>query len=126
MSTEVTEPAPKPKKKQYGFELGSPEWRTEMERRRAERIANGDTRAKGGRDRKATREEAKEQALEKLVPRAIKELEKQLSDEDPKIRQTAAIKILEWGKGKPRQTVENVGEQTTVIRYETGAIGSAN
>ena len=109
-----------------GLKLGSPEWVEWMKQKKAEKVAAGDTAAKGGAQKKPTREEAREKALERLVPQAIKKLESQMNSEDERIAQTAAIKILEWGKGKPKQVVENTGEQTTVIRYETSAIGSEN
>lgn len=90
-----------------------------VEIRRA-KAAAGDKGAMGGRPRtKRTRSEAEEDALQKMVPKALKVLEEQLDDPDERVRQSAAVKVLEWGKGKPSQSVKIDGDQTHTIRYET-------
>ncbi len=55
----------------------------------------------GGRPKKPSREEAREAALERLVPKALSALEAQLDSEDERIAQVASIKLMEWGWGKP-------------------------
>lgn len=106
----------KPKKRRGA----SPERMRELVEIRRAKAAAGDTRALGGRPRtRRTRTEAEEDALQKLVPKALKVLEEQLDDPDESVRQRAAVKVLEWGKGKPAQTVQVNGDQTHTIRYET-------
>jgi hypothetical protein len=123
-----------------GLKLGSPEWVQMMKDKKAAKIAAGDTNAKGGTGPKPTKQEARDRELEKLVPSAIKVLKSQMQGEpcacphcgetidipDFKLQQSAAVRVLEWGKGKPRQTVEQVGETVQVIRYESAALGSTN
>lgn len=67
------------------------------------------------------RAQYKKDKLEQLLPKAYKVLETQLDHKDPRIAQMAAIKVLEWVKGKPSQTVKMDGEQVHTIRYETVA-----
>ena len=100
----------------------SPEFMREMTRRRVEAQARGEVK-RGGKPRtQFTKAEKEAAALEKLMPRALKVLEEQLGDPDARIRQSAAIKIFEYVKGKPTQKVEaNVDQTIHAIRYETVA-----
>lgn len=98
----------------------SPERMRELVEIRRAKAAAGDKRALGGRPRtKRTRTEAEEDALTRLVPKAMKVLEEQLDDPDEGVRHRAAVKVLEWGKGKPAQSIKVDGDQTHTIRYET-------
>lgn len=75
---------------------------------------------KGGRPRKPRRTDAIERALEELEPKAIKVLREQLDHEDPRIQQSAAIKVIEYSRGKPTQQIK---QETTVtaIEYKSAA-----
>lgn len=97
----------------------TPEEMREMTRLRLE-MAKTDPSKLGGRPRtRRKKSEVEEDAINKLVPRAIQVLEEQLYDDDPQTRQRAAVKILEWGKGKPAQSVKVEGDSVHTIRYET-------
>ena len=58
----------------------------------------------GGRPRKPTVEEARAAALERLVPRSVAVLERHLDSGRPDAWR-AAVKVLEWGWGKPADQV---------------------
>lgn len=87
--------------------------------------AKTDPSKKGGRKpepkNKDLREQAKQDKMNELLPKAYTVLEKQLDHRDARIAQMAAIKVIEWVKGKPSQTVKMDGEQVHTIRYETVA-----
>ena len=72
---------------------------------------------------KFSRAEATERALARLEPQALKVLADQVNDEnlDPGDRRAAAIKILEYRRGKPTQAIKVDGQQVTTIRFETAA-----
>jgi hypothetical protein len=90
----------------------------EMTRKRME-MAKTDPTKLGGRRRKPRITEIEADAIAKLVPKAIRVLEEQLDSEDETIQARAAVKILEWGKGKPAQSLKLEGEQLHTLRYET-------
>jgi HEAT repeat protein len=114
---EVIAEAIQPKKKSQG---ASAERMRELVEIRRKYAREGRPEAMGGRPRtKRSRAEAEEDALQKMVPKALKVLEEQLDDPDERVRQSAAVKVLEWGKGKPSQSVKIDGDQTHTIRYET-------
>lgn len=93
----------------------------ELTKIRMEKIKNGEL--KSGPPRRPTREEAVNRALERLEPVALKVLEKQLKDEnlDPSDRRAAAIKIIEYRRGKPTQALKVDSQQVSTIRFETAA-----
>lgn len=62
------------------------------------------------------REQATEDLIGKLEPRALTVIEENLYDEDPKIRQQAAFKLLEYTRGKPVQKIENTQVSEVVYR----------
>ncbi len=78
-----------------------------------------------GRPLKPTHDEAREEALKRLAPRALQKLEEQLESEDDRIAQTAALRILEWQWGKPTTPVEDVTERPTAILWEHPAMEGA-
>lgn len=91
-------------------------------RERRDEMAKLDPTKKGGRPRtKFTKKEATEHALERLEPMALKVLERQLKSPDERVRQAAAVKILEWKRGKPGQSIKVDQDAVTTIRYETVA-----
>jgi hypothetical protein len=99
---------------------GTPEWMRHITKARMEQ-AKTDPAKKGGRPRKPTREEAEAKALDRMLPKAYKVLEEQLDDEDERVRQKAAIDVINRVKGKAPQTIKTVGEQVHTIRYESAA-----
>jgi hypothetical protein len=101
---EAIQPEEPPKKKSRG---ASPERMRELVEIRRQYALNGHPEKQGGRP------------LLRMVPRALKVLEEQLDDPDERIRQSAAVKVLEWGKGKPAASIKIDGDQTHTIRYET-------
>lgn len=116
----ASQPEPEPEKKKAHSRGASPERMRELVEIRRKYAREGHPEKMGGRPRtKRTRREAEEDALARMVPRALKVLEEQLDDPDERIRQSAAVKVLEWGKGKPTQSVKIDGDQTHTIRYET-------
>ena len=127
MTGELTTPAPKgeidaplevapAKKKSPGR---SAEAMREMTRERVRRQKAGEI-PMGGRARiRRKRHEIEEDAIQKLIPQALKVLEEQLYDPDERVRQAAAVKVLEWGRGKPQQAVKVEGDSVHTIRYET-------
>lgn len=100
---------------------GNAEHMAKMLRIRQEKLARGEI--KTGPPRKVTREQAVDNALARLEPVALKLLEKQLKDEnlDPGDRRAAAIKILEYRRGKPTQALKVDSQQVSTIRFETAA-----
>ena len=111
------QPPPKPKYRPKG---ASRERMLELVEIRRQKAAAGDKGAMGGRPHtKLKRAEVEAKALARMVPKALKVLEEQLDDPDERVRQSAAVKVLEWGKGKPAQSVKIDGDQTHTIRYET-------
>lgn len=111
-----------PKKGQRG---ASKEYLAAIRQRRNE-MAKYDPSKIGGRPRKArlSRAQATELALERLEPMALRVLEVQLKSVDERVRQNAAIKILEWKRGKPGQTIKVDQETVHTIKYETVAFGA--
>jgi len=105
-----------------GQNRGSPPERMkELTRIRLERMKT-DPSARGGRPRtKYTRAEAEAAALERMMPKALKVLESQLDSKDLRVQQSAAIKVLEYVKGKPVQQINQQLAQVTEIRYESAA-----
>jgi len=108
-----------PRKGQRG---ASKEYMDALRARRKE-MAKTDPTKNGGRHKKPrlTRAQATEAALDRLEPMALRVLESQLKSVDERVRQTAAIKILEWKRGKPSQQIKVDGEQVHTVRYETVA-----
>ena len=68
-----------------------------------------------------SREEVEEHALEKMLPRALEVIREQLESPDAKVRQQAAVKVLEYVKGKPTQTIQQELHQVSKIVYESAA-----
>jgi hypothetical protein len=98
-----------------------PERMRELTRMRME-MAETDPSKKGGRPRtRFTKAEAEERALEKMLPKALAVLNIQLDSVDERVRQSAAVKVLEYVKGKPVQQIQQQVAQITEIRYETAA-----
>jgi hypothetical protein len=92
-----------------------------MNARRRE-LARTDPSRLGGRPRKVTTSEAREIALAELRPKALRVLEEQLEHRDPAIRQRAAIRVLEWCDGRPRQSIDIASrDQPSTIVYVTAA-----
>ena len=114
-----------PTKPQYRIKGASRERMLEITKIRQAKIAAGDLSARGGTGRtKFTRAEREEAALAKLMPKALKVLQEQLDDDDPRVRQSAAIKVMEYVKGKPTQTLkQDIDQRVTAIRFETAAFG---
>jgi len=110
-----------PKKGQRG---ASKEYMNALRKRRNE-MAKFDPSKNGGRPKrpKMTRAQATEAALERLEPMALRVLEVQLKSVDERVRQNAAIKILEWKRGKPGQNINVNSDTVHTIRYETIAFG---
>lgn len=79
----------------------------------------------GAAKRKFKRAEIEQNAIEALVPRAIKVLEAQIDNDelDPADRRAAAKMILDWGKSKPATKIEQKVDGVTAIRFETVAFG---
>lgn len=125
----VTEPVPakKPVKKtdgRHNNKGASPERMRELTEKRMAMAAAGDKDALGGRPKtKFSRAEITERALERLEPLALKVLGDQVKnkDLDPSDRRAAAIKILEYRRGKPTQAIKVDQNQVTTIRFETAA-----
>ena len=82
---------------------GSIEWEEMLERARIEAAQAPPPQ---------TLAEAEEQTLNRLLPIAYGVIEEQLSDEDARVRQKAAL---------APQTVRMTGEQTHTVRYESAA-----
>jgi len=102
----------------------SPEFMARIRAIRDAKIAAGDDSARPGpAKKKYTRAEITERALERLEPKALKVLEEQIKNEalDPSDRRAAAIKILEYRRGKPTQAIKVDQNQVTTIRFETAA-----
>jgi hypothetical protein len=78
---------------------GTPSWGEQL---REARLRSGRL---GGRPRKPTVEEARQAALEPLVPAAIKSLAAHLGDGDPAAWR-AAFRVIELLYGKPSEAVE--------------------
>src|SRR5215831_11110946 len=102
----------KPKRK------GRPLTPEEVAKLQAARRASGNLGGRKPAETKVTRAEAREEKLNQLAPRAIQVLEDQLDDPDPRIRQNAAIKVLEYRWGKPTQTVAMDKDRPMRIVYE--------
>lgn len=102
-----------------GKKGASPEYMRALVERRKE-LAKTDPSKMGGRPRtRYSKKEIEENAMRALVPRAVKVLKEQLDSEDEAIAQRAAVKVLEWEKGKPAQTINQNNDNVHTIRYET-------
>jgi hypothetical protein len=53
--------------------------------------------------------------IEQAMLKAVNKLEEQVEDKDERIAQNAAIKLLEWGIGKPTQKTENLNKTIHAI-----------
>lgn len=85
-------------------------------------MAKTDPSKNGGRPRtRYTKKEAEARALERMVPKALKVLETQLDSVDQRVQQSAAVKVLEYTKGKPVQQIQQQVHQIAEIRYEAAA-----
>lgn len=121
--TTATETELKPKRTKE--QNRSRERMLELVERRRQLAAEGRLKRTGRARTKFSKEEKEAAALARLMPRALKVLEEQLDDEDPRVRQSAAVKIFEYVKGKPSQTIKQDVNQVTAIRFETVAFGAA-
>jgi hypothetical protein len=86
----------------------------EVRRLQEARVASGRL---GGRPRKPTHDEARDAKLEELVPRAVRVLEDQLDSPDARVRQGAAIRVLEYAWGKPTKSLEVREEKPAVFTW---------
>lgn len=68
---------------------------------------------------KYSQKDVMDRMLEKLEPRALKVLARQLDSRDERVAQSAAIKLLEWKRGKPSQQVKVDNNTVHTIKYET-------
>lgn len=85
-------------------------------------LAKTDPSKKGGRPRtRFSKKEAEEAALQRMLPKALQVLEMQLESTDLRVQQAAAVKVLEYVKGKPVQQIQQQVAQITEIRYEAAA-----
>lgn len=113
-----------PKRKMTQEESRSPERMRELMRIRQAKIASGEIEAPRRARTQFTKAEKEAAALDRLMPKALKVLKEQLDDEDPRVRQSAAIKVMEYVKGKPTQTLKaDIDQRVTAIRFETAAFG---
>lgn len=114
------EPDAYPVPPQPGKRGASAEWMQEVTRRRME-MAKTDPAKRGGRPKtKLSKREAEELAIEQMLPKALLVLRAQLESKDERVAQTAAVKVLEYVKGKPTQKIES-DTKITAIRYESAA-----
>lgn len=91
-------------------------------RRRGAALRKLNPEIRMGRPRtKFSREEIEEDAMKRMMPKALQVLEEQLDSHDPRVRQSAAIKVVEYNKGKPTQTVQAEVQNVTSIVYESAA-----
>lgn len=101
-----------------GGKGASPEYMRALTKRRMEMIKRGEIKT-GPARKKFSRSEVEQNAMALLVPKAIRVLKAQLNSEDEAVAQRAAVKVLEWERGKPAQTIRTDGESIHTIRYET-------
>lgn len=81
-----------------------------------------DPAKKGGRPRtRFSKAEAEERALERMLPKALQVLEQQLDSPDLRVQQAAAVKVIEYVKGKPVQQINANVAQVAEIRYVSAA-----
>jgi len=101
----------------------TPEQMARMREILKQKRESGEITDKPGPPRKVTREQAVERALERLEPVALKVLADQIKDKnlDPSDRRAAAVKILEYRRGKPTQALKVDSQQVSTIRFETAA-----
>lgn len=79
-------------------------------------------RTKVGRPRtNFTKAEIEEDAMKRMLPRALEVLQSQLDHIDPKVAQAAAIKVVEYNKGKPTQNINANVDNVNRIVYESAA-----
>lgn len=99
----------------------SPERMKELLAIRMEK-AKTDPSVLGGRPRtKYSRKEVEARALERMMPKALKVLDQQLESLDERVRQSAAVKVLEYVKGKPVTPIAAQIQNVTKITYEAAA-----
>lgn len=100
---------------------------------RQDKIARGESVARGGRRRKLRLTEAEleafkvESAGQMLYgdrAHALEVLRKQLRSRDEKVAQNAAKLILAYTDGTPTQKIEQTTDQVTEVIYRTEALGS--
>jgi hypothetical protein len=125
-TTAETPLKPKRERSEAQKKLNTRERMLELVKIRQEKMARGEIPRPEGRARtRFTKAEREQHALDKLMPKALKVLEEQLDDKDPRVRQAAAIKVIEYRKGKPTQMIKQDIAQVTAIRFETAAVGGA-
>lgn len=91
-------------------------------RRRGQAIMKLKPEIKQGRPRtKFSREEVEEDAMKRMLPKALAVLDAQLDSHDPRVQQAAAIKVVEYNKGKPTQNVVAQVDNVNRIVYESAA-----
>lgn len=104
-----------------GKQRGGPIYFARLIERKKE-IAKHKPEVLGGRPKtNFTRAQVEEDAMKRLLPRALAVLEEQLEAHDPRVRQAAAIKVVEYNKGKPTQTIQQDLHQVSRIVYESAA-----
>lgn len=105
---------------------GTKEYMQLMAKRRKLQGQIDPTKAPGRARTKFKRFEIEQNAIDELVPKAIKVLRQQIDDKtlDPADKRAAAKMILEWGKSKPAQKIEQKVDGVTSIMFETVAFGA--
>lgn len=113
-----------PPEKASGRVGASRERMIEITRIRQEKIARGELTPTGGRPKtKFKPQEVIDAVLDELMPEALKVLKEQLQSPDEKIRQAAAVKVIEYKMGKPTQQVKaEIDQRIASIRFETQAL----
>lgn len=116
---------PEPKKDKLGRKAApgaSRERMLELVEIRKQKAASGEIKLGRARTRYSNRE-LTEIHLERLIPKALAVLKEQLNDPDQRVRQAAAVKVLEYRMGKPTQQIKaEVDQRVTAIRFETAAL----
>lgn len=114
-----------PPEKPKGRHGASRERMLELVEIRRRKAASGEIKL--GRARtKFTNREITERVLEELEPIALKVLRQQLHSKDERVRQAAAVKVLEYRRGKPTQAIKaSIDTRITAIRFETAALAGA-
>ena len=91
-----------------------------LEERRENGRKGGEVRRQQALERRAQRTRTREDALRELEPKAIQVLREHLQSDDERLRQTAAIRILEWYWGKPTTTVEK--KSTEKVEFSSSVL----
>ena len=92
-----------------------------MNERRRE-LGQADRSKLGGRPRRPSVGEARREALRELEPKAVQVLREQLESGDESVRHRAAVKVLEYVRGRPAQTLVHDHDQPLVVEYRTAAL----